>query len=43
MDGVEVTAMEADLLESMSADRDRHAGLWPDGAGNSIRSIGGSS
>ena len=39
MDGVKVSAMRADLLKSIAADRDNHAELWPEGAGNSIRSM----
>jgi len=39
MEGIKVSAMGTDLLRSIEADRDRHAQLRPQGAGNSIRSM----
>ncbi len=36
---VAVTPMAAPLLAAMEADRDAHLDLYPDGAGNSIRSM----
>jgi acyl-CoA thioesterase FadM len=39
LDDVAVTPMSAALLGAMETDRDAHFDLYPDGAGNSIRSL----